>query len=574
MKKLIIGQIPNNFDPQIHIPISPICFVGKEHVYPGFEDMEFMGFSKSEYNYALLDEITSSEALRMTEQIVGHFFEKEHENFSARFWKALFYPWVGLFVPFLYRKQKLVEQVLQKYKDEELEIDMPGIELKTRFQFRDISDFINNGIRNTEFNEYLFSLFIGKMAPQKWKLIYRPDFLGTPKDGKSKTATQLQKHSFANRIEGWLYRSKLTYGFSHYDRVLFHFFLKFKKPINALVEEAVTLRDQKSILWQIDIQSILISFVPKELLEYNITSAPRKYRRGKIVNYSNSLYFNTKSRLDSAFAYEKGEIVIATQHGGHTYGSAESSEYIKNTELSADYFISWGWKNYKQKNLENIIVLPSPLLSKFYNRHKKKSDDFVFVGTVMNLYLDKFDSWMTENETMAYRKNKRRFLREFKSEFGLSKLQYKPYIEKNCFIQDSKYLQKEFPELRILKSSTKEFHRQLLGVNALILDHPGTTLNIAMAMNVPVLMFWSEEWFSFNQGSLDFLKRFKEMGIYYEKPSEVIFKLKEIQEKEGGVVKWWGQEKIQSLRQEWLKHFAYVEKNWRKSWRLTFRDLD
>jgi putative transferase (TIGR04331 family) len=170
---------------------------------------------------------------------------------------------------------------------------------------------------------------------------------------------------------------------------------------------------KSKIDWGIDVLKLIIKLLPEEIQNIDVKKPPRNFRSGKLINYSYSLYFNSKSRLDAAFAYLFNEKVIATQHGGHTYGSAMSSEYNKNIEFSTDYFISWGWIDYKNKPFKNILALPSPLLSKHLNKHSKKTETVFFTGTTMNMFLDVFGSWLTENEILKYRKNKAVFIAEY-----------------------------------------------------------------------------------------------------------------------------------------------------------------
>jgi hypothetical protein len=570
MKELILGQIPEHFDPKKHIPISPVCFIGRENLYPEFEGIEFVDISKSEYDYTALDKLTNDEALSYVNEIAKFYYNEHFKDYSYKFWKAIFYPYLEVVIPFLFRKQLIVEKFIEKYKSERLFVVISAFTSRNRFHFSTLNDFIENGIRNPEFNEYIYSLFIYKLKPGNWQIneIVKDQFISSVE--LLEPVKKTLRKPVIKIIDKFLFRSHRTYGFSLIDRILFHFLLVLKKPIakKCNLEEPVF---ERKINWSIDVYKIIYSCIPDELTEFDVTVPPRKYIKGKLVNYSMNLY--RKCRLDSSHAYQNQEIVIAAQHGGHMYGSAKSSESLYNTEFSADYFISWGWTDYKEKKMANIIVLPSPLLSKLYNKHNETSKSVLYIGTAMNLFKERFDSGMTETETLLYRKNKVKFILAFKKHFGTQDLLYKPYSEQPKFLEDSKYISKFVPELKVLRCNSQELHRKISESRYLILDHPGTTLNIAMACNSPLFLFWIKDWFPFNDQSLYFLEEFEKLGIYHNSVESLVKQLLSIQSSKTGFQDWWNQNSIQELRKKWLLSFGLVNKSWRKVWIQTLWNL-
>ena len=54
------------------------------------------------------------------------------------------------------------------------------------------------------------------------------------------------------------------------------------------------------------------------------------------------------------------------------------------------------------------------------------------------------------------------------------------------------FFEKQIPDLKIINS---DFHKRILNCYLLIIDHPGTTLNIAMAANIPTILFWDKNHF-------------------------------------------------------------------------------
>ena len=42
MRNLVIGRIPADFDPKTHVALGPWCFAGAEHIWPDWDDQEFV----------------------------------------------------------------------------------------------------------------------------------------------------------------------------------------------------------------------------------------------------------------------------------------------------------------------------------------------------------------------------------------------------------------------------------------------------------------------------------------------------------------------------------------------------
>ena len=53
-------------------------------------------------------------------------------------------------------------------------------------------------------------------------------------------------------------------------------------------------------------------------------------------------------------------------------------------------------------------------------------------------------------------------------------------------LEDSVFFQKKFPKLQIINS---KLHKEIKNCKLLILDHPGTTLSLALSINVPIMLY-------------------------------------------------------------------------------------
>ena len=568
MKELILGQIPDDFDPDKHIVVSPASFIGREHIYPDFENMNFIdGDCYSNLDELInLDKITSQQALHMVPVIAKKYNPDLYTNYSPHFWKTIYFPFLGLLVPWIYRKQILVNKILDKYKDEKLEVSI--VNSSFDLEFKDIFQFIVDGLWSPDINEWVLSQFIEKRIPEHWEVKYHDlDFCSNKKLLSKLQKNISYKRVIKDRIYERFFRSFGIYGFNLWHNIFFHLLLSVKPKLrdhNTRYQAHLPA----TIKWQANIESIINFLLPADHRNLDLKSANTDtYKSGKIINFSNRLYYDIKSKISAAFAYENNCIVVATQHGGHNYGSAQTFEYGKNIEFNSDYFISWGSYQLDGKSQEMFIPLPSPLLSKHLNTHVTKSDKILLVGTTMHCFRNRFDSGPSEVDILAYRKNKLKFL----DTLSTVKVDYRPYLGNLAGLLDWEYL-KHHSNIKTMVEG--DLHREMQKCNLLVLDHPGTTLNVAMAMNTPIICFWNRNHFPFNKEADKYLDKLREVGIFFDNSAEAAQKVNQLYNDFGDeIFVWWNQGNIQTLRKNWMNKYAQADKHWLWMWSKTLWKL-
>lgn len=336
--------------------------------------------------------------------------------------------------------------------------------------------------------------------------------------------------------------------------------MSFKRPISNYFNYDEVLKEH-IIEWDEEISDIYDLLIPSSLKDILNQKSKRRYSKGKLINYSNRLYYNECSKLDAALAVSNKEIIIATQHGGHNYGSAYTFEYGKEIEQKADLFISWG--SYLVDSKINTLVLPSPLLSKYLNIHSIEKKTLLMVGTDMKAFQNRFDSVPEDTGYLEYRKNKIIFLSSLQNKGLIEDVLYRPYPFKQSSFLDKDFILSKIPRLRIHEGN---LHNDLQSCMLLILDHPGTTWNIAMAMNTPTICFWDRNHFPFNNFAENFLNKFESLGVYFDSPQAAADKVNSLISEGFNIQVWWNSSEIQNLRKDWMDAFAMADKNWRFKW--------
>ena len=77
----------------------------------------------------------------------------------------------------------------------------------------------------------------------------------------------------------------------------------------------------------------------------------------------------------------------------------------------------------------------------------------------------------------------------------MNDLYYRPYSKTPYSFEDLNYIKKLKKDIKVING---DLHKQILNCKLLVLDHPGTTLLIALAANIPVICFWNRNHFPFS----------------------------------------------------------------------------
>ena len=185
------------------------------------------------------------------------------------------------------------------------------------------------------------------------------------------------------------------------------------------------------------------------------------------------------------------------------------------------------------------------------------------VGTLREKIFFRYEYDFKKSQKIDYFLKKKEFIKSFEENFSLDNFFYKPYPFYTPYgYQDKKYYSSILPKLKILDNS---LHLEMLKCKLLIIDHPGTTLNIAMISNAPTLLFWSNIEYDFTKKMEDYLTEFKRLNIFHSSKDSLINHLKSFKS-DKHLIEWWNSKKIQELRVRWCNEYVKANKFWIVSW--------
>jgi len=559
LKRLILGAIPNDFDPKNDLPIGPLCFINRWGIYQEWETLQFPSdpFQTTESILSVEKEVINS-VNGLLYPIIDDLNNRNKTNYSERFWRIMLIPYLyGITYAFFERKARLI-QFINKFKDNEIYVRL--ISKDINWNFNNTLDFVHNGLQKQIYNEWLFSRIIENILPAKWN---SEQYVANLFDNTEKSNSRSLKQKIIENIN--YFRCSNVAGIRSIESILWSAFLSIK-PIRKAKSKNIShtiINDEKLI--NDDLKYIVLKTMPKSLSEISKLRIPNcKPRPGRIRLVGPPIYYNDKHKYFLAKCVEGGERIVATQHGG---GGCNLKNFPMRAEVEYKQYqyFSWGWARHENYP-GNIKPLPSPYLAKYKDKHNEKNGNIILVGTSAPLYSYRLASEPQAMQRVEYRKGKIEFINHIDNKI-IPNLYYRPDFNEDGALEDHSFIKRKFPLIKIIKNN---FHNELLKARLLVVDHPGTTLSIAFAANVPTICFWQKEHWTMNTQSEPYFKAMKEAGILFESGKDAAEKINNIYNK---AQSWWKQPSIQAVWDSFCHQHARSNKLWRWEWAKTLWKL-
>tara|TARA_B100001093_G_scaffold304651_1_gene290516 strand:+ start:16402 stop:18129 length:1728 start_codon:yes stop_codon:yes gene_type:complete len=476
-----------------------------------------------------------------------------NDKYPLEFWKPILYNYVFSCLALIHKYELIFEEINSyniNFFTEAIRLDNIEIKVKNHLNY-----YLNSEI---QFQILSFILHHKKYSNINVKTI------NYKKEKENKVETK-KKIKFKSQILFWIYQFKIFriitpyYGISLIDSILIYFKLNNKNTIKAKFKQSkIKISDEKIIDWRLDlISQMLPKNMGKNIKLFMDKFEKIKYKKGRVNLIQNSLWFDIKKLVYYNLAKFKGEIIVPSQHGGHAFYN--DIEFRKEFESNHNYFMIWG-KKIVNPLPKNYIIVPSPLFSKISTYKKRSKGKIFYVGTSLPKFNPLYWGWfLNSNDTFKFRESMSLLIDFFETNEP-ENFYFRPYIgnSKQTHLDDTDFFKKKHKKLKIIQG---KLHYKLTECKLLILDSPGTTLSIGIAMNIPTLLFFdSPDFFSINKNKSVF-KLMYHLGILHfnlETFIEKYFKIK------ADPYSWWQIKEIQKFRESFLKDYALADKNWKK----------
>ena len=494
--------------------------------------------------------------------IIKGLNKSNNVHFSYEFWRIMAFPWLLTLVQTVWERKLRVDYVLEKYGDEKFSIKI--IHNNINWNFTDSLDFFENGIHNTNYNDWLFSMLFDEYLPDKWNVKY---YSPSSNNKNNRYSEKYYKNNIKDIIKTIL-RCRGVYGLNRIEESLFSFILHINPSTPSSDKKGInkpTLNEKEIPLIRF-IEKITPFTIPNSILNVPEEKLIQKKESKNIKYYVIGPYLNweDKDKYFYAKKVELGNRLILTQHGSN-YGTSKSFAFPGEIEFKQSHFFSWGWDEQDEYK-KNILPLPSPFLTKLTQKKKKRSNKLILAGTKEYLYPYRFSSLPQPIDRIKSFNEKKHFIQNLDSNV-FSLLEYFIYPDETSSFTNSKYLIEIFPTLNIKRGN---LINDIFKCRLLVLDHPGTSLNIALASNIPTICFFNNETWEVCSQAKPYFAELINANIIFNSGIEASEKVNEIW---SDVNEWWGQKNVINARKLWVNKFANTNKNWKRKWLKTLWKL-
>jgi len=554
--------VPEDFDPRHQIPIGPWCFVDREDASPGWEDLEFHDAVSSGDDVRRHALSARAIAESMVADVATRLNERHQRNHSLEYWRTLLVPWLLALSQVAWKRYLTVTDFVRRHGDESFEVSVCGD--ISDWNFIDTLDFAERGLIGHVFNYWLTSRIVSKLAPDHWVLVPQPVEVPKPAPRRGDRAT----------LRGTMRRALGRFRFSGVSgagaliSLIFSAWLalRWDNRVPGASESSETLSSDRQVppefmaLFSELVEATMPQSLGSRFTEFENKARKHVYRSGKVFVRGCVLWYDEDEKFAAAHALEAGEKLITVQHGGN-YGIANSFPDAAEIEYKHAAFISWGWRR-QHDHPGNVIPLPSPHLSRYRDQYSRGSDDLILVGTQQRIYSYRLDSSPQPTQWIDYRRQKSLFI-EALEKGPRENLVYRPGHDEPSTLVDAARLRQHYPGLRFLEGA---LHPKILRCRLLVLDHPGTALNIALAANIPTVCYWRDDAWPVCREAEPVLARLRGAGLLFEGGREAAVKVNEVWH---DPITWWRRKSTQDARKAFCDSYAKTEPFWWLSWLRT-----
>ena len=508
-------------------------------------------------------------------ELIANQLNKFHnKNYDLRYWEIIIGPWLQDFIYVLFDRWKIIKTFKEEYKNTK------------KIAFIDYYDSYDAPFDYQEYQREMHDT--GDLSNQIFYEILKLekiDFLTKPLTRTYQEEFHL-KHSLKRLSISYLTRiwNKVgsffgddKYFFIGHSLDLFPY-LKIKlklaqfpflwRPLKEDVQKRYHMskfREKKLSLENIDyldsrlvniFEKLLYKYIPIIYLEgYNDAIHTVKKSnwpiRPKIIFTSISWNSDEYFKLWSAQKVLQGSKLIVNQHGGN-YGISKFNISEKHEYSICDYYISWGWSDNRKKIIPGFNL---KLINKVKSQKNSKNQGVLL--TQMTLPLMFYSAYSVPiglGQWEKYFTDQKIFYDNLENEI---KNEVIIRTHPKDYGQNQKSLWKSISD-NIYFDNNQSFHKSIFTKKIVISSYNATTFLETMALNIPTIIFWSPEFWEMRDGSDEFFKRLKKVGIWHDSPLSASTFLNSIWL---NIDEWWFSEKVQSEKNYFCKKFSNLDKS-------------
>lgn len=562
VRNLFLDTIDETFDGERDVVFGPYCFLGSDDQEPGWQKRTFID--------PFVDESVMLETQRQVARLVNWHMKRLSEKLNARhgtnhaidFWRLIALSWLIELTQRAWTSYVTFQEIIEVYGNDSLNVIVcPSV---PQLRFENTEYYIGAQFKDYDYNWWLDSEVAAHIIPPHWRLVK------SSRDRNKFTPVERKPAPPAPGYLRLLMRS-LKYRIGYSDIVGIRF-----SGLLLAIYTSLLPKSPSRQRFQPDTEFNPKAFFPGNFLtvldhlieetmpvslgdgfaELAANASKLTYMPGRLRLGTLDLW-NDREKVIAAYAREAGEKLVVCQHGG-LYGIVKYSMLTYEIEYKNNIFINWGW-SVEEDTGTHMLSLPGPYLSKLADRHRRANDNIIVVGNPIRMRLGRI-SWQPRTTgNLRYCEHMIKFLETFKTDVR-DKVVFRPYVPTASDIDIGHVVNKQFPDLPMLETS---LHEAMLSCRLLVLSNCGTTLNLAMAANIPTIVFWHGDFLPPRKEAAPYFEALKKCGILFEDSEKAAEHINGISDDVEG---WWNSKEVQDARQAWANQYAKTDRLWWWQW--------
>ena len=569
VRRLIIDRIDSDFDPARDIVLGRWCFVGCEDIAPDWETLPV----PEPYDDAddLCAVAAAADALtdRHLAAWAARLNARHGVDYSLAFWRPLLVLWICEVVHFVLSRYRSVARFLEAHPADEVVVgvwpDPDGT-----FRSDDILAFYYGVLVSRRFNIWVVSRLLEALAGPNVDQVPMDHPPAEPAAPPPRPAPRSGLRGLVARRNAIL-RANLSQSMSAFTTglkvrsiavdVAFDLFLRAlprkapapATPLDRPAPVSVPIPEAVEAIVEQALAATLPAYAGDGFAALARRAQPWRIRPGKLSVRVAGFALDTAQAYRQAMALEQGEGLVSLQHGGN-YGMPRLSHLARELEYPQRAMLTWGWEA-QGRYRGSFVAVPAPMLAPLRDRHRERERSAILVGTAVALLTGRVLHVAATIGTRRYYETKRQFLDGVRPDV-FEALWYRPYPESRLFARDESRWTRAYPALKICGD---DFPVRLLRCRLAVLDHPVTTLPIALAANVPTVAFWDPRHWPMSPEAEPLFDGLRSVGILHDDGAAAAQQVNAVWD---DVADWWRRPEVQAARRAWCRQYARTSPVW------------
>lgn len=262
----------------------------------------------------------------------------------------------------------------------------------------------------------------------------------------------------------------------------------------------------------------------------------------------------------AALGKTRGAKLLLWQPGGcfGQYRACPTEWWVLRT---CDRFITWGWQG-ADAPAQKYLPLPQRHLTPLRDAWREAPGRAVWVSTSIPRHTYRLMPFPADcGHYPLYDRMRRSFLVSLTPEVRTGMF-FRPYLWDWGWLEDERELLGECPELEIkCEGHIPDIFRD---ARMCVIDHLGTSMLYALAMNIPTILFWDPEYAPVQTTAQPFFDALRHAGILFDDATDAARQVNAVW---SDITGWWRKPARQQARRTFVRQFCRGDADWLAAWR-------